>query len=174
MLQKIVNLIDATNDWIGRKIAWLSLLMALVMFLNVILRYAFDLGWIWMQESVAYMHGALFMLAGGYSLLHDKHVRIDILYGKMTHRKKALVDLLGTLFLLFPTCAVIFYFAYPYVQDSWSVLEGSREAGGLPGVYLLKTIILIFPLLVGLQGVAKALRAILTLTSHQPQFSTTD
>jgi len=163
MLQKIADLIDAVNNWIGGKVVWLSLLMALVMFLNVILRYIFDSGWIWLQESVTYMHGILFMVAGGYTLLHEEHVRIDIFYDKMSPKKKAVVDLLGTFFLLFPTCGVIFYFAFPYVHDSWSVLEDSMEAGGLPGVYLLKTIILVFPLLLGLQGISKALRAVLTL-----------
>jgi TRAP-type mannitol/chloroaromatic compound transport system permease small subunit len=164
MLQKIATGIDAINDWIGNKIVWLSLIMALVMFVNVVLRYMFDVGWIWMQESVTYMHGVLFMVAGGFSLLHNQHVRIDIFYDKVSARKKAVIDLLGTFFLLFPTCVVIFYYAFPYVRDSWTVLEDSMEAGGLPGVFLLKTIILVFPVLVGLQGISKALRAILTLS----------
>ncbi len=173
MLQKIADAIDATNEWIGNKIVWLTLAMALVMFLNVILRYVFDSGWIWMQESVAYMHGALFMVAGGYTLKNEQHVRIDIFYDKMTPRKKAIVDIFGTFFLLFPTCFVIFYFAFPYIYDSWSVLEDSMEAGGLPGVYLLKTIILIFPVLLGLQGIAKVLKAILTLSGSDQSLTAT-
>ena len=164
MVQKIATGIDAINDWIGNKIIWLTLVMALVMFINVILRYVFDSGWIWMQESVTYMHGILFMVAGGFSLLHNQHVRIDIVYDKVSERKKAVIDLFGTFFLLFPTCVVIFYYAFPYVQDSWAVMEDSMEAGGVPGVYLLKSIILVFPVLVGLQGVSKDLRAILTLS----------
>jgi TRAP-type mannitol/chloroaromatic compound transport system permease small subunit len=175
MLQKIANGIDAINDWIGNKIVWLTLIMALVMFVNVVLRYAFDMGWIWMQESVTYMHGVLFMVSGGFSLLHNQHVRIDIVYDKVSERKKAVIDLFGTFFLLLPTCVVIFYYAYPYVRDSWAVLEDSMEAGGLPGVYLLKTIILVFSVLVGLQGISKALRAILTLSgSHQSTPTTAD
>lgn len=173
MLHKIADTIDAMNDWIGNKVAWLSLAMALVMFLTVILRYVFDQGWIWMQESVIFMHGALFMIAGGFTLKHELHVRIDVLYEPMCQRKKALVNLLGTLFLLFPTCAAIFYFAFPYVQNSWAVHEGSMEAGGLPGVYLLKTIILVFPILLGLQGLAKMLRAILILTNSDESQTTT-
>ncbi len=164
MLRKTADSIDAVNDWIGNKVAWLSLAMAVVMFLTVILRYVFDSGWIWMQESVIFMHGTLFMVAAGFSLRHEQHVRIDVIYDHISARKKAMVNLFGTLFLLFPTCFVIFYFAFPYVQNSWAVSEGSMEAGGLPGVFLLKTIILVFPVLLGLQGVAKALRAILVLT----------
>jgi TRAP-type mannitol/chloroaromatic compound transport system permease small subunit len=121
------------------------------------------------------MHGVLFMGAGGFSLLHNQHVRIDIFYDKVSERKKAAIDLFGTFFLLFPTCVVIFFYAYPYVRDSWAVLEDSMEAGGLPGVYLLKTVILVFPTLVGLQGISKALRAILTLSgSNQSTTPTAD
>ncbi len=173
MLEKVADTIDGINEWIGNSVAWLSLMMALVMFLTVILRYVFDMGWIWLQESVNFMHGALFMLAAGFTLKHEQHVRIDVLYESMSPKKKALVNLFGTFFLLFPTCFAVFYFAFPYVQDSWQVLEGSREAGGLPGVYLLKTIILIFPVLLGLQGVAKSLRAILVLRNADGSQPTT-
>lgn len=172
MLCKVADAIDGLNEWIGNMVAWLTLAMAVVMFLTVILRYVFDAGWIWMQESVFFMHGTLFMVAGGFTLKHEQHVRIDIIYARLSQRKKAAITLLGTIFLLFPTCFVIFYYAFPYVSDSWSVLEGSMEAGGLPGIFLLKTIILVFPTLVGLQGLAKALRAILTLT-HSSETPTT-
>lgn len=165
MLRKVADVIDALNEWIGNKVAWLSLAMAVVMFLTVILRYVFDTGWIWMQESVVYMHGLLFMVAAGFTLKHEQHVRIDIIYDGMTPRKKAFINLLGTVLFLLPTCFATFYYAYSYVSDSWSVFEGSMEAGGIPGVFLLKTVILVFPTLVGLQGIAKALRAILTLSN---------
>ena len=164
MFIKIADRIDAINNLIGRGVSWLTLFMALVMFVTVVLRYAFNMGWIWMQESVVFMHGFVFMLAGGYTLLAEEHVRIDIFYRPMSERKKAIVNMVGIIFLLFPTCFVIFYYGYPYVSDSWSVLEGSREAGGLAGVFILKTSILVFPVLVGLQGVSKFIRALNTLT----------
>ena len=173
MLRKVADAIDTLNEWIGNKVAWLTLAMAVVMFLTVILRYVFDAGWIWMQESVIFMHGILFMVAGGFTLKHEQHVRIDILYARMSQRKKAIVNLLGTIFLLFPTCFTIFYYAFPYVYDSWTVFEGSMEAGGLPGIFLLKTVILIFATLVALQGLATALRAILTLTNSDESPTTT-
>ncbi len=159
MFLKIADWIDALNERIGRGVSWLTLFMALVMFLTVILRYVFNMGWIWMQESVSFMHGCVFMLAAGYSLLHNEHVRIDIFYRPMTVRKKGLVNIFGILFLLFPTCYVVLYYAFPYVANSWAVFEGSREVGGLPGVFLLKTAILIFAVLLGLQGVSKLIRA---------------
>lgn len=165
MLTKIADGIDTLNETIGRCVSWLTFFMAIVMFITVILRYAFNMGWIWMQESVMFMHGFVFMLAGGYTLLAEEHVRIDIFYRPMSEKKKAIVNIIGIFFLLFPTCCVIFYFAYPYVSDSWSVLEDSKEAGGLPGVFLLKSAILAFPILVALQGIAKLIRAFKTLTT---------
>lgn len=165
MFTKLADWIDATNDIVGRGVSWLTLFMAIVMFVTVVLRYAFNMGWIWMQESVMFMHGFVFMLAGGYTLLAEEHVRIDVIYRPMSEKKKAIINILGTIFLLFPTCFVIFYYGYPYVSDSWSVFEDSKEAGGLPGVFLLKSAILAFPILVGLQGIAKFIRAVNTLKS---------
>lgn len=164
MFTKLADWIDIMNDVIGRGVSWLTLFMAVVMFVTVVLRYAFNMGWIWMQESVMFMHGFVFMLAAGYTLLAEEHVRIDIFYRPMSEKKQAIVNILGIIFLLFPTCFVIFYYGYPYVIDSWSVFEDSKEAGGLPGVFLLKSSILAFPVLVGLQGIAKFIRAINTLT----------
>ena len=167
MLLKIADGIDALNETVGSGVKWLTLVMGLVMFTTVVLRYVFNLGWIWMQESVTFMHGALFMLAGGFALLHEEHVRIDIIYRPLSQRKKALINIFGVLLLLMPTCFVIFYYAFPYVSDSWSVYEGSREAGGLEGVFLLKTIILIFPVLVGLQGISVLIRSYYILVDSQ-------
>jgi len=167
MFTKIADRIDALNNFIGRGVSWLTLFMALLMFVIVVLRYMFNMGWIWMQESVVFMHGLVFMLAAGYTLLNEEHVRIDILYRPMSEKKKAIVNIIGILFLLFPTCFVMFYYGFSYVSDSWSVLEGSMEAGGLPGVFALKSVILIFPVLVGLQGISKIIRALNTLATSK-------
>lgn len=167
MFTKIADGIDTINEFIGRGVSWLTFFMAIVMFITVILRYAFNMGWIWMQESVMFMHGFVFMLAGGYTLLAEEHVRIDIFYRPMSEKKKAIVNIIGILFLLFPTCFLIFYYGYSYVGDSWRVLEDSKEAGGLPGVFILKSSILAFPVLVGMQGIAKLIRAFKTLTTPQ-------
>jgi TRAP-type mannitol/chloroaromatic compound transport system permease small subunit len=104
------------------------------------------------------MHATLFMLGAAYALRRDGHVRVDIFYQRMTRRGRAWVDLLGTLLLLFPVCAFIAWVGWEYVLESWQVMEGSREAGGLPGVYLLKTLMLLMPVLVMLQGLAIAVR----------------
>ena len=157
-LLSFVAALEAIGAWTGRIIAWFSLLMVLLSFLVVVLRYAFDLGWIAMQESVTYLHAALFMLGAAYTLRRNGHVRVDILYQKLSRRGRAWVDLLGTLLFLLPVCAFIAWAGWDYVRESWAVLEGSREAGGIPGVYLLKTLMIAMPALLLLQGLAWVLR----------------
>ncbi|MCB1882779.1 MAG: TRAP transporter small permease subunit [Geminicoccaceae bacterium] len=137
--------------------------MVLDAFLVAVLRYGFSFGAVSMQESYVWMNGVLFMAASGYALKHDAHVRVDVFYGPAGPRTKAVVDLLGTLFLLLPMVGAVFWFALPYVWASVGRLEASREAGGLPALYLLKGMILVFCLLTGLQGVALALRSYLRL-----------
>jgi TRAP-type mannitol/chloroaromatic compound transport system permease small subunit len=154
-------------DRIGRSVAWLALAMVAVQFLVVVLRYAFDLGWIGLQESVTYMHSALFMMAMAYTLQRDGHVRVDIFYRRMSRRRRSLVDLAGTMLLLFPVCIFIISSGWDYVADSWTQLEGSREAGGIPGVWLLKSLIILMPSLLLLQGAVLAVRSCLHLIATQ-------
>lgn len=146
--------IDALNNRIGRGVAWLALVMVIVQFIIVVQRYVFGIGSIWMQESIVYMHGALFMLAAGYTLLHNGHVRVDIFYREASPRRKAMTDMFGSLFFLLPMCVTIIWLAWPYVSNSWAIFEGSKETSGIHGVYLLKSIIILFAGLVALQGLS--------------------
>lgn len=162
-MEKLNRILQGINEWVGRFIAWLTFFMVLVTFLVVTLRYVFDLGWIAMQESVVYMHAIVFMLGAAYTLKHQGHVRVDIFYQRFSPKIKAWVDLLGTLFLLFPVSIFILWMGWGYVADSWSVMEGSREAGGLPGVFLLKSLIITMPVLMLLQGLSLIVSNILLL-----------
>jgi TRAP-type mannitol/chloroaromatic compound transport system permease small subunit len=126
------------------------------------------MGSIKLQESVLYAHAGLFLLAAAWTLQSDGHVRVDIFYSQAKPRARALVDLLGAIFFLLPFAAVLMGLSIPYAERSWAILEGSREASGLPFVYLLKTLIPIFALLIGLQGVAQAIRAALLLGGAAP------
>ena len=171
-MQKIVQIIDRINDVIGRGIAWLTLVMVLVTFLIVVLRYAFSIGWIAMQESVVYLHALVFMLGAAYTLKQNAHVRVDIFYNKLGDRARAWIDLAGVLLLLAPFCLFIIVISWNYVSLSWSLLEGSRDAGGLPAIFLLKTAIPVMAGLLMLQGIAQALRSILVLRGRE--FSTSD
>ncbi len=174
MIESLAGRLDQIAEYMGRFISWATLLMVLVTFLVVVLRYVFDLGWIALQESVTYLHASVFMLGAAYTLKHQGHVRVDIFYQKMSPRSRAWVDLLGTLLLLFPVCGFIFWVSWEYVLNSWDVLEGSREAGGLPGVFLLKSLILLLPLTLGLQGISTMLRNIMLLQDQHPQVAADD
>ncbi|MCU7795641.1 MAG: TRAP transporter small permease subunit [Candidatus Thiodiazotropha sp. (ex Myrtea spinifera)] len=163
LLERLAGFFEAINEWLGRTVSWLSLLMVLVSVSVVILRYVFDLGWIWLQESVTFMHAALFLVGAAYTLKHEGHVRVDIFYRGFSPRAQAWVDLLGSLLLLLPVCLFIFVISWDYVAQSWSLHEGSREAGGLEGVFLLKSLILMMAGLLVLQGLAIAIRCLLQL-----------
>jgi TRAP-type mannitol/chloroaromatic compound transport system permease small subunit len=131
----------------GKCAAWLSVAMVLLTFVIVILRYGFNLGWIWLQESLTYLHVTVFAVVTAWALQDDAHVRVDIFYTRMSPRKRALVDFAGTLLFLAPFCMFVLVTAWPYVATSWKLLEGSREAGGLPLVFLLKSLIIVMPAL---------------------------
>lgn len=165
-LERIAGLIDALSEWTGRLIAWLTLAMVLVTCAVVVLRYAFNLGWIALQESITYLHALVFMLGAAYTLRHDGHVRVDIFYRRLSPRGQAWVDLLGSLLLLLPVCVFMLWISWDYVAASWSLLEGSRDAGGLPLVYLLKSVIPLMVLLLLVQGIGQALRSLLVLLGH--------
>lgn len=166
-MQSVIDKLEQTSELAGRFIAWLTLFIVLVTFIVVVLRYAFDIGSIALQESISYMHAFVFMLGAAYTLKHDGHVRVDIFYRKMSTSKKAWVDLLGTVLLLFPVCLFILISSWDYVLTSWSQLEESGEAGGLAYVYILKTSLLIMPILLMLQGTALSLKSFLLIKSKE-------
>ena len=165
-MQKICDRIDALNERVGQIAAWLVLAMVFITFLVVVLRYEFNFGRIALQESTTYLHAFVFMLAGAYTLKYNEHVRVDIFYQNMSMRNKAKVDLFGTLFLLLPFAGFIIWVSFDYVMNSWKVLEGSREAGGLPFVYILKTLIPLMACFLFLQAISLAGRAWLKLKKH--------
>jgi TRAP-type mannitol/chloroaromatic compound transport system permease small subunit len=160
---RIAELIDDLNEWVGRTVSWLTLFMVIITFAVVLLRSAFDLGWIAMQETVSYMHAVVFLCGAAFTLKHEGHVRVDVLLHKFSPRGRLWVDFLGTLLLLLPVCGFMIWMSWDYVLQSWSVHEVSGETGGLEGLYLLKSIILLMALLLLLQGVAIAIRRLLAL-----------
>lgn len=162
-VEAICRPLEAISRITGRAVAWLVLFMMLVQFALVLLRYVFGTGSLFMQEAIVYAHGLLFTLAAAWTLLDDRHVRVDIFYGRASPRVRAAIDLFGVLAFLLPVCWLVWYVGYPYVARSWAVLEGSRETSGIPAVFLFKTAILVFAATVALQGLALALRSLATL-----------
>jgi TRAP-type mannitol/chloroaromatic compound transport system permease small subunit len=166
---KFADLTDRLNSVVGRTCAWLTLIMVIVTLIIVILRYVFDIGWIWLQESVSWMHAAIFMLAAAHTLARDEHVRVDIFYRKLTPVGRAMVDAVGTVFFLIPVCVFLIWGSWDYVRVAWEIREGSPEAGGLgfPWVPLLKGFIPIMSGLLLLQGIAMLCRAAITIRSSR-------
>jgi TRAP-type mannitol/chloroaromatic compound transport system permease small subunit len=162
-LARVVRAIDRVSEGIGRAVAWTALALVAVQFLAVVLRYVFGVGWIWVEESVVYLHATLFMAGAAYTLLHDGHVRVDVFYREATVRDRARVDLLGTVFFLWPVCVLILVKSWPYVAQSWAVLERSPETSGIPAVFMLKSLIPVFAILMVLQGVSMAASGALVL-----------
>jgi TRAP-type mannitol/chloroaromatic compound transport system permease small subunit len=155
----VADRIDRVTSALGRAAAWLALVVVLLQFALVVARYLFGLGSVWLTETVIYAHAALFMLAAAWTLQVGGHVRVDIFYADASAHTKALIDLVGALFLLLPFMVVLIWLAIPYAARSWSILEHSQEASGLPVVFVLKTLIPLFALLMALQGIAQAIRA---------------
>jgi TRAP-type mannitol/chloroaromatic compound transport system permease small subunit len=156
---RIAAAIDRCKTAIGQAASWCALAIVLIGFAVVLMRYVLGVGSIWLQESILYAHAALYLLAAAWTLKEGGHVRVDVFYAGASPRTKALVDLAGTLLLLLPFCFAVIWFSLPYVARSWATLEGSRETSGLPLVFLLKTLIPLFAVLLALQGVAQAIKA---------------
>jgi len=164
---RAVSTIDTLNDWIGRTVSWLTLLMVIAVVATVVARYFLGTGAAWASEAVTWMHAAVFMLAAASTLRHDQHVRVDVFYRGASPRRRAWIDLGGAVLFLIPVCAFVLYESLPYVHTSWTMREGSREADGLPALYVLKCVIPVTAGLLILQGVAEMLRAITVLRGER-------
>ena len=155
--------IDRFTDAVGQAVSWLGLAMMMLTAAIVVLRYGFDLGWIAMQEAVLFLHTTLFMLGMAFCLRRGGHVRVDVFYRRFSPKVQAAVDLLGTLLLLTPVSLFIGYASWGYISASWRLREASSEAGGLPGVYLLKSLIIVMVATLLLQGLSEAIKAVAVL-----------
>ena len=167
VLATIVRAISGINRVVGEVLSWLALVCVLVCFGVVVERYVFHSSTLWMQDLYVWVSGAMFTGVAGFALLRDDHVRVDIFYRPASLRHKAVADLVGVVLFLLPFMFVVFHYGWPAVARSWSFYEASGNVGGMPGLFVLKSFILVFGALVGLQGLAMALRAILVLANQQ-------
>lgn len=162
-MRRLSHFLDALTDVFGRGLSWLAIAMVVLQGVVVFMRYVFGLSILWMQEGILYLHAIIFLCAAGYTLLHDGHVRVDIFYSGASARTKAVIDIIGVVFLLTPVCVLLLWAGWPYVASSWALFEGSMEPSGIPAMFLLKTCILLFPTTLLLQGISLVLRSILVL-----------
>lgn len=165
-MASLADRLDGVNRAVGSAVRWLAVAMVALQFGIVLLRYVFGVSFIFLDESVLYMHCALFMLGAGFTLLLDGHVRVDIFYGRWSARGKARMDVLGALLALIPGALVIAWFTWPFVFNSWKNLDGAISVGGIPASFLLKSLIPAFCLLLALQGLACLLRDLARLKSY--------
>jgi TRAP-type mannitol/chloroaromatic compound transport system permease small subunit len=156
----LADRIDRLTTAVGRRVAWLALVVVLLQFALVVARYLFGLGSIWLTETVIYAHATLFMLAAAWTLKAGGHVRVDVFYAEASVRTRAKIDLAGALLLLLPFALVLVWLGVPYAARSWAILERSQETSGLPLVFAFKTLIPAFAVLMALQGIAQAIRAL--------------
>ena len=162
-----IRLVSGLNRVVGEIFSWLALAMVLVCFTVVIQRYVFHYSVLALQDLYVWMSGAMFTAVAGFAMLRDDHVRVDIFYRPWSIRRKAIADLIGVVIFLVPFMVVVLIYGIPYVQRSWRIWEGSANIGGMPGLFVLKTFILVFAVLVLLQGLAWAFRSILVLAGRE-------
>lgn len=167
LLVGFIRAVSAINRWVGLTLSWLALAVVLVCFAVVVQRYFLHVTQLWMQDLYVWLSGAMFTGVAGFALLRDDHVRVDILYARWSTRGKAVADLVGVAIFLLPFVIIVALYATPFVMRSWRIYEGSANVGGMPGLFILKTFILVFCALVGLQGLAIACRSILVLAGHE-------
>ncbi|WP_346796830.1 TRAP transporter small permease subunit [Halomonas sp. Bachu 37] len=164
---RLLRWLDRVTELVGRAISWLVLVMMVVQFAIVVMRYVIGINSIVMQESVMYMHAAVFMLGAAWTLRHDGHVRVDIFYRRLSDKGRAWIDLLGTLFLLLPVMLFIGVSSFAYVMTSWHIQERSPD-GGIPGVFVLKSLILAMVVLLLIQAVAQLIRQVMRIRGLVP------
>lgn len=167
ILKALAQGINTFNKFVGYSVAWLAIAMMLVTSLVVFLRYGLNTGSLMLQDAITYMHASLFMLGTAYALQQEAHVRVDIFYRTFSRRSKAWVDSLGGIIFLLPLCVFLFWISWHYVSQSWSIQESSADAGGIPAVFLLKSLLLAMPTLLGLQALSQVASNLITLLEEE-------
>lgn len=162
-----VRLICGINTVLGHLFSWFSLVVVLLCFTVVILRYFFSIGFVWLQDLYVWMNALMFTGIAGFTLLRNGHVRVDIFYRTASAPRRALVDIFGCVFFIGPFVYVLFAWSLPYVQRSWRFLESSTNAGGMPGLYVVKTFVLVFATVIAIQALAMVLRGVLVLAGRE-------
>lgn len=168
-MKRIAQAIDLVQDRLGQSLSWLTAAMVAATVVVVVLRYGFGIGAIALQESVIYMNSLVFLAGAAWTFKENRHVRVDILYSKMSRRTQIKIDLVGHLVLLLPMCILVFVWSFDWVVASWRIREGSPEVGGIPAVFLLKTIILVMPTLLALQILSECIKLFAALRGGDTQ-----
>ena len=168
-LKKISQLIDNINEKIGLGVSWLTTIMVLTVVYDVIMRYGFRKGNIAVQEMEWHLFAVIFLIGAAYALKKNAHVRVDIIYTRLSTKQKAWIDLLGTFIFLIPFSIIVIYAARGFIESSWAVREISPDPGGLPGRYILKAMIPAGFILLILQGISQAIKNLLVIIGKESE-----
>jgi TRAP-type mannitol/chloroaromatic compound transport system permease small subunit len=171
-LIKLAGLIDWINEWIGRGVAWVTAGLVVIVFVDVVMRYAFNTSFVFTQELEWHVFAFIFLIGAGYTLLHDGHVRVDIIYQRLDQKGRAWVNLIGTIFFLLPGCLMIIDTSWQFVANSFNVMEGSPDPGGIPLRFVIKSAIPIGFCLIALQGVSLGIRSLVILLGAEEEAGT--
>lgn len=158
MLRGLARWIDALQEQVGRAVSWLMLALVVLVFGDVVLRYLFNTGAVFIQELEWYLFGTIYLLAAGYTLLYNEHVRVDVVYAKLPPRSRAWLDFVLLFVFFFPSCFLVIYTSWPFVKNSWDILEGSPDPGGIPLRWALKAVIILGFGVLAIQGVSQAIK----------------
>ena len=165
-MENVSGYLDRFSELTGKICSWFVAIMVLITCLVVIMRYGMDMGSVFLQDVVLYLHGSLFLLGAAFALKRGAHVRVDIFYRNFNESKKALVDLLGNVIFLQPVCWTILFYSWGYVEFSWRIMEVSPEPDGLPFVYIQKSLLIAVAVLLSLQSLSEILKSYLVIKHH--------
>jgi len=168
VLKSFCDYIDAVNEWMGRLFGWVTLGLVLVVFVDVVMRYVFNTSYVFTQELEWHLFGFIFLIGAGYTLLHDGHVRVDIIYQRLGARGQAWTNLIGVIFFLLPGCIMVIITSWKFMYNSWSIMEGSPDPGGIPFRFLLKGTITTGFILLSLQGLSLGIHSLFQLLGREP------
>jgi TRAP-type mannitol/chloroaromatic compound transport system permease small subunit len=163
-LRKYIKFVDSMNERIGNAIAWLTLVLVLVVCFDVVTRYVFKFSSVGVQELEWHLFAVIFLMGAAYTLKHEKHVRVDIIFSRLTEKKQAMINLIGVGLFLIPFCLLIISSSTYFVWNSLSIGESSPDPGGLPARFILKSVLPISFVFILLQGLSLLFKSILILT----------
>ncbi len=167
VLSYIMRLINLVNRVIGNVFMWLAVGIVAVCFWVVVERYVLGITRLWMQDLYPWMNGVMFTAVAGYALYRNDHVRVDIFYRPASTRTKAWLDMVGVIAFLFPFAWVVWNYTFTFVQRSWRLMEASANPGGMQGLFVLKSFILVFAAVIALQGLAMLIRSVLLIADRE-------
>jgi TRAP-type mannitol/chloroaromatic compound transport system permease small subunit len=163
ILKTLSRWIDTLNEWIGRGVAWVTLALVIVIFIDVVMRYLFNTSFVFTQELEWHLFAFIFLIGAGYTLLHDGHVRVDIIYQRLGLKGQAWINLLGVIFFLIPGCLMVMSTSWKFVVNSFMIMEGSPDPGGIPFRFIVKGCIPAGFLLLLIQGISLAIHSLLQI-----------